>query len=138
MYTHMEMNIIGLEQQLDDIISTDPPFGEWYFSNDTHFSMLPDIAYTRYKAARCDMISEAFRLKMIMRKNKWDEAYLANEFMVIKQSVNAEFETPDIAHVYTNHFTHQDYITQFRGVTNYKEAYDTVTKFREYNKKITG
>ena len=40
-------NITDIETQLDAIIHNDPPFGEWYFSREQHFSYLPTEAYDK-------------------------------------------------------------------------------------------
>jgi hypothetical protein len=121
MYRVMD-SVIEFERQLDCIIEADPRFGEWYFSDDRHFRMLPDEAYVSYGKTRAAIIMETFRLRMVMRKNNWDDTYLVTELDRITCAINDEFETRAIGAVYTNHFTPDDFVSQFKGVTDYTEA----------------
>jgi hypothetical protein len=119
------MNIDSLEKELDEMIEKDPKFGEWYFSKEKNM-ILPRDAYEKYHQALRDisrrLTSEAFRYKMIMRKNGWDEAYLEKEIQRIRDS---QKNGP-----HTIRFGDNDYVKYFRGITDYTQARETIVQYK--------
>ena len=119
------MNIDSLEKELDEMIEKDPKFGEWYFSKENNM-ILPRDAYEKYQQALRDiskrLTSEAFKHKMIMRKNGWDEAYLEKEMQRIRDS---QKNGP-----HTVGFGDNDYVKYFRGITDYTEARKTILQYK--------
>ena len=117
-----------METRLDELIEGDPPFGEWYFSKENHFIMFPDEAYKKYtyhlSAIAENRLKEAFRLKMTIRKHGWSEEYLINELNRIKKAVIDKF--PQRLFI-----SDDQYMSVFCGVTDYREAYATINRYRE-------
>ena len=117
-----------METRLDELIEGDPPFGEWYFSKENHFIMFPDEAYKKYtyhlSAIAENRLKEAFRLKMTIRKNGWSEEYLINELNRIKKDVIDKFP-------HRLFISDDQYMSMFRGVTDYRVAYATINRYRE-------
>lgn len=123
------MNIDNLEKQLDELIKNDPKFGEWYFSKERNM-LLPHDAYEKYQQALSIMTkqltTEAFKYKMIMRKNGWDEVYLEKEIQRIRDAVDSQ-----CSHHVTQGFGDNDYVKHFRGITDYLEARAAVNRYKE-------
>ena len=124
------MNIDILENELDAMIEKDPKFGEWYFSKEKNM-LLPHDAYEKYHKLLDDIskhvTSEAFRLKMVMRKHGWNDEYLEMEMARIRESVNSQKRRPYI----TPGFGDNDYVKYFNGITDYSEARAVVLRYKE-------
>ena len=120
------MNIDILEKELDAMIEADPKFGEWYFSKEKNM-LLPRDAYEKYHKLLDDiskhMTSEAFKLKMVMRKNGWNDEYLETEMARIRDSQKNER--------YPLGFGDNDYVRRFKGITDYTEARAVILRYKE-------
>jgi hypothetical protein len=127
------MNIDRFERELDAMIEKEPAFGEWYFSKEKNM-ILPRDAYEKYQQTLRDitkhLTSEAFRHKMIMRKNGWDEAYLVKEMQRIRDSVDSQKRHCTVG------FGDNDYIRHFRGITDYTEARTAILKYKNLSEAI--
>ena len=110
---------MSLEKELDALIERDPAFGEWYFSKEENM-VLPRDAYERYQYK---LTSEAFKHKMIMRKNGWDDEYLKREMQRIQKSVSSQRDTRG--------FGENDYVRYFKGFTDYTQARDIIRTYKE-------
>ncbi len=117
------MNIDSLEKELDEMIEKDPTFGEWYFSKEKNM-LLPREAYEKYQQTLRDiskhLTSEAFKQKMIMRKNGWDDEYLNKEMQRIRDSqknLRYPIGFDDVRH--------------FKGITDYTEARAVILRYKE-------